>query len=231
MNKLTNKLDSLLPKYTRLPLLAVVCGTVLSFYATKPIVQRLSPCDFSLPIDAQLPLVTPFVLIYVLAFAQWIVGFILIARESKELCYGMLSGEIIAKLICMVLFLILPTTMPRWEITTKGPFSWLIKFIYAVDEPTNLFPSVHCLESWLCFRGSLKLNKVGRWYRPFSLIFTLLVFASTVLIKQHVVVDIVAGVLVCELGLLISKKTDAASIFRKIEAHRTQKDQSPGESL
>ena len=40
-------------------------------------------------------------------------------------------------------------------------------------------------------------------------IMTLLVFASTVLVKQHVLIDIAGGVIAVEIGMLIANKITA----------------------
>ena len=221
--RLKNRFDVFLPAYAYLPLALVVCINMLVYFATRPVSQGFTHYDLSLPIDGMIPFVSAFVVIYLLAYVQWIVGFILIARESREFCYRILSGEIIAKLMCLVLFLLLPTTMARAEITSDGFFSAIVRFIYQFDAADNLFPSIHCLESWICFRGAMRLKKVGPWYRYVSLVFSLLVFASTVFIKQHVVVDILAGVAVCELGQFIAKRTNSALIFQKINGRLFQK--------
>lgn len=223
-----NKLNRLLPRYTYIPLLSVIVINFLTYSATRLITRGFVHYDFSLPLDSGIPFVPAFIVIYVLAFVQWGVGFILIARDSREVCYKLLSGEIISKLICMAFFLIIPTAMVRPDITSGNFFGKATEFIYSMDTPDNLFPSVHCLESWFCFRGAMHLKKTDRWYTYFSLVFTLLVFASTVLVKQHVVVDIIAGVVVCEVGLFISKKTNSALVFKKIEAKLNRRKQVGG---
>ena len=208
-------MDGFLPPYTRVPLVSMVCLHILAYYVTRPVTQRLTHFDFSLPIDGAIPFLPAFSVIYVLSYVQWIVGFILIARDSRELCYRVISGELISKLICMVLFLLVPTTMMRAGIVSDGCFDTIVKFIYRMDAPDNLFPSIHCLESWVCFRSAMQMKKTGPWYRHFTLLFSLLVFASTVLIKQHVAVDIVAGVLTAEIGQQIARKTHSARIFQQ----------------
>ena len=200
------KFDDLLPPYTRIPLVSMVCVHALVYYATKPVTQNMAHFDFSLPIDGAIPFLPVFSVIYVLSYIQWIAGYILIARDSRELCWRVISGEIISKLICMALFLLVPTTMTRAEIVSDGFFDRIVGAIYRLDAPNNLFPSIHCLESWVCFRGAMQMKKTGPWYRYFTLLFSLLVFASTVLIKQHVAVDIPAGILTAEIGQQIAKK-------------------------
>ena len=202
------KLDHLLPSYTHIPLVAMVCVHALVYYATRPVSQTLTHFDLSLPIDGVIPFIPAFSVIYLLSFVQWTVGFILIARDSRELCCRVISGEIISKLICMALFLLVPTTMARAEIVSDGFFDRIVGYIYRLDAPDNLFPSIHCLESWVCFRGAMRMKKTKPWYRYFTLLFSLLVFASTVLIKQHTAVDIIGGVLTAEIGQQIAQKID-----------------------
>ena len=209
------KINDLLPSYTRIPLVSMVCIHGLVYYATRLVTQKLTHFDFSLPIDDAIPFIPAFSVIYVLAYVQWIMGFILIARDSRELCCRVISGEIISKLICMALFLLVPTTMTRADIVSGRFFDTIVRYIYRMDAADNLFPSIHCLESWVCFRGAMQMKKAGPWYRCFTLLFSILVFASTVLIKQHVAVDIMAGVLTAEIGQQIAIKTNSARIFHK----------------
>lgn len=119
----------------------------------------------------------------------------------------MFIAELIAKGIALTCFILLPTTVDiRPDIETlKGGGIWnvLTEFVYSMDAADNGFPSIHCLESWVCFRGALKLEKVPRWYVYVMLGMTLLVFASTVFVKQHAIVDIAGGVAAVEIGLII----------------------------
>ena len=203
-----SKLDNLLPSYARIPLVSMVCVHGLAYYATRPITQKLTHFDLSLPVDDAIPFIPVFSVIYVLAYIQWIAEYILIARDSRELCCRVISGEIISKLICMALFLLLPTTMKRAEIVSDGLFDQIVGYIYQMDAADNMFPSIHCLESWVCFRGAMRMEKTGSRRRYFTLLFSLLVFASTILIKQHAVVDIAGGVLTAEIGQQIGQRTD-----------------------
>ena len=200
--------DHLLPSYAHIPLVSMVCVHALAYYATRLVTQQMAHFDFSLPVDDAIPFIPAFSVIYVLAYVQWVAGYILIARDSRELCCQVISGEIISKLVCMALFLLVPTTMRRAGIAFDGFFDNVVGYIYRLDAADNCFPSIHCLESWVCFRGAMRMKKTGPWYRYFTLLFSLLVFASTVLIKQHAVVDIVGGVLTAEIGQQIGQRID-----------------------
>jgi membrane-associated phospholipid phosphatase len=132
----------------------------------------------------------------------------------------MLSGEMIAKSVCLVFFFAMPTEMVDWpsgQFEINNVFDWATQLIYDMDEPNNLFPSIHCLESWVVTRGAFRCKKPKNWYKIYCVIITLGIFASTVLVRQHVVIDILGGILVAELGLFLAKKLGAGRIFTFLE--------------
>lgn len=204
------KLAHIIPAYSILPIAAMLGMNTLAYFGTRIFTTGRYHYNIESPLDQQLPLVPFFVVFYLLAFGQWVGCYLLIAREKKAYCYRFFLGDIIAKAICMVIFLVFPTTLNRPEITGSGIFERLLAFVYSTDAPDNLFPSIHCLESWMCYRGCRKLaNAPGwlpGWFSNANLVFTLLVFASTVLLKQHVLIDIAGGVAAVEIGLFLSGK-------------------------
>lgn len=208
---------SLIPGYSVVPLAVSVILNMLTYYATRLVTQSVRHFDFTLPVDGWIPFVPAAVLIYVLAFVSWVVGFVVVCRESREVCYRVLAGEQTAKLLCLVIFLTLPTTMVRPEVTGSGFFCWLTRFIYRMDTPDNLLPSIHCLENWILFRGAIRCRKVGKGYKLGYFIFTLMVFASTLLVKQHLAVDVVAAIIVAELGFWLADRLKTHRIYEILE--------------
>ena len=216
-------LERILPSYARIPLALLVIINLIVYEGTQFLMLHAKHWDLALPLDARIPFRPAWIVIYILAYLQWVVGYVLIARESRAHCNRVLAGEIIAKLICMLFFIVLPTRIERPVVEGSGVFAALTRLIFASDLPGNLFPSIHCLESWICFRGAIGMKRVPRWYAPAMLALSLMVFASTVLVKQHVLVDIPAGVLVAELGLLLSDKLRAGRLLDRLEAARLRR--------
>ena len=201
-----NRLKSLIPKYAILPLgLALLVNTCV-YTGVGQLRRFLTFSIWETPIDRFLPFAAPFVLFYVFAFVQWGVSYILIARDSRELCYRFAIGNICAKIICLFFFLLFPTTLIRPEITGTDLCSRLVQLIYTIDAPVNLFPSIHCLESWACIRAAFLLKRSNRTYKIITILMSLGVFASTLLIKQHVIVDVFGGIAVFEVGFWIAGK-------------------------
>ena len=89
-------------------------------------------------------------------------------------------------------------------------------WVYSVDAADNLFPSIHCLVSWFCYIGIRGREDLPVWYRRFSCVMALLVCASTLTTKQHVLVDVAGGILLAELCLRAGRYPSVSGTYRKI---------------
>ena len=217
MKQFRTKLEWLLPVYAWLPALALLAMNLIAYYNPKLQESHRTLHPISTALDDRLPLVPAAIFIYVLAYVQWAVAYIVILRDSRELCFRFTAGELTAKLLGMTVMLIWPTTMARPTVETVGLSTWLLNWIYSADTPTNLFPSMHCLASWLCFRRSFGLRRMPRWYPWVQGLFSLLVFASVLLVKQHVWPDILGGIAAAELGFLLSRLLHAERLTAKLD--------------
>ena len=169
--------------------------------------------DLTTGLDRSIPFMPGWSFIYLGCFLFWAVNYILITRQSREEWFQFATGDYLSRLICGIFFVLLPTTNIRPEIVGDGVVQGLIRFIYRIDAPTNLFPSIHCLVSWMCFIGIRGKSYIPKWYRIFSCLFAIAVFASTLFTKQHFVVDVVAGVIFAEICYYIGRHT---KFYRKV---------------
>ena len=180
----------------------------------KDFIQKWVPSYAVVPVACCLIVNT---IVYVGAYAQWILGFLQCARDSRSLCYRYMSAEVTAKLVTILCFLVVPSTIIRPAVSGSGPAELLLRWIYMHDGPVNLFPSIHCLESWFCLRAAFAQKKTGRLYSLCMTVMTLLVFASVLLVKQHVWPDVVAGIAVGELGRWLAKRLGADRLLARTE--------------
>lgn len=199
-----NWIQKLLPDYAIRPLILALAANFIIYFGVSRLRDHLTFHSLALPIDDRIPFFAPFIIFYILAYVQWVINYLLIAREGKAFCYHFIYGDIISKLFCLGFFLFLPTTLVRPEVTGHSICEQLVRLIYQMDAPVNLFPSIHCLESWCCIHAALCMKKTPRWYLPVTIVMSLCVFASTLLVKQHVFVDIFGGILVFEAGYFLA---------------------------
>ena len=207
------KLKNLIPSYAVIPICLVAACNFAAYYFSKLIIADRYKYDLSIPLDDMIPLVTPFIVIYILAYAQWAIGYIVLVRQSRELCARVAASNLIAKTMCFLIFIIVPTAIVRPEVAGNDIFTLLTKFIYAADTPVNLFPSIHCLESYVIMRFTLAEKNLPKAYKIVTAVFSILVFASVVFTKQHIFIDIPGGILIFELGLIISRLTGFYKVF------------------
>ena len=159
----------------------------------------------ALPIDDAIPFVNWFIFFYVLAFGQWALQWLFLAAEGEPLLTRYIRAEIMGKVIGLLFFVIMPVTMTRPTDTGTGLCGWLTGFIYSIDIPTRLFPSMHCFLAWIWFRAVLESRNMSRGVKWFTGVLTVLICASTLFVKQHLFVDVPAGIAMCELCLHFSR--------------------------
>ena len=178
------------------------------YWLSKLINSNLYQYDLSIKgIDENIPLIKWFILPYVLCYPWWYLGLFVSLKYNRPKFYRYICVSIIGYFIAGLLFVLLPTTINRPVVEANDILSFIIKFIYDADTPTNLFPSLHCFISWNCYVSIRGDKNVPIWYRLGYLVMAVLVCLSTVFIRQHFVVDIFAGIILVEIINIIIEKT------------------------
>lgn len=201
--------EKYLPKWEIIPLLTILAANCLIYWGSSAFTGDRFHYDFTLDFDRAVPLIPEFVWIYILAYLFWVAGYILSGQRGKETFYRFVATDLTVHLICFILFLLIPTTNVRPELAGETISEKVLQLIYDMDgggSPYNLFPSIHCYVSWLCWRGIAGAKEIPKWYQNFSLVFAVLVIISTQVLKQHYIVDAVAGVALVELAWYFYRK-------------------------
>ncbi|MBO6054201.1 MAG: hypothetical protein J6P31_01640 [Oscillospiraceae bacterium] len=202
------KRRSLIPVYAVVCLAVMAASQLLLFYGPRLFLPYLPVHPLTGPLDARIPFSPPWVTVYFLSFPYWFGTVLWVCCQGKKTAYRTAAGYVLALVISAAAFLIWPGTMERPEILGNGFFENWMRFLYRVDSPTNLCPSLHVLLTYFCWRRTQSAGGIPQWYRIFSFVFVLLVCASVLLIKQHAVIDVFFGVLIGELAL------QCARVFR-----------------
>jgi len=107
----------------------------------------------------------------------------------------------IVNTLATLFWVLVPNGVKREPLEEKCPFSKTINFIYSIDGDRNGFPSGHVFLSLICSYYLIisSIPFTGLW----ALIGLLIAF-STVLTKQHYVIDILGGHLFTVVALVSS---------------------------
>lgn len=205
-----------IPEYAVLSLISCFVLNSLIYSGTQFALKNVAHKDLTSDLDRAVPFVPQWILIYLGCFLFWAINYILITREGKEKWFRFAAADMMSRLICGAFFIALPTQNIRPEVTGTDFCSMLVRFVYWIDMPVNLFPSIHCLVSWFCFVGLRGSKKIPKWYQGFSMIFALLVCASTQFTKQHYLIDIAAGLLIAEVCYFITTHTNLYKGLQKV---------------
>ena len=165
--------------------------------------QRFGQTIIDTKWDRAIPLIPAFLIIYIAAFAQWAIYYLRFLSLDRKTFRRFFVAELIAKTAATLCFMFFRVAMVRPVITGTDIFSRFLAFIYSIDAPVCFFPSYHCLQSWYCTRQIGVIGNKKEFLH--SLLFTLLVFASTLFVKQHLIIDVPGGFLFAEISLWISR--------------------------
>lgn len=198
-----------IPRYAALSLLAAVAWNTVVYNGAIWLMRDAPKIDLTSGFEELIPLRTGWIVVYFGCYLFWGVHYILIARTGKEKWFRFLTADLLAELVCGACFLLLPATNVRPEVAGNGVCDQLVRLLYQIDPAQNLFPSIHCVVSWFCYIGLREeKEKFPLWYRLAVAAFAVAVCVSTLFLKQHVLADVLAGVLLAELCYGLCRRTE-----------------------
>ena len=211
-------------QYALVSLLLALISNQAVYQGTRVIQMRfLTAWDITLDIDYQFPLVPWTLIIYLGSYVIWSVSYFVIAMQDDRMqSERFFTGVMVTKLFCLLIFLAVPTTSDiRPVITGTSFFENMVRNLYAIDfpvNPTNYFPSMHCLASWSCFIGVRGKKQFPLWWQIVSFILAIAVFVSTITTRQHVILDVFGGIAFAELSHAIAGYGKVQKCYSKASA-------------
>ena len=207
------KKKSITNAYFLVPLCFVLLQYALFYFCAKFLCMPYGPFNLETLFDTKVPFLPGFIYIYVGSYLFWLISFIYIALKDKESFYGLAACITVTFFVSFLIFVFMPTTIVRPAAVGCGFTQSLVEFIYNADSPPlNLFPSMHCLASWLCYIYMRRIKTVPKPIKLICMIFAIAVFASTQFVKQHYIADVFGGVILAEAGAIFVRKAGIGQI-------------------
>ncbi|MCF0247923.1 MAG: phosphatase PAP2 family protein [Synergistes sp.] len=207
------RLKLFIPQSYRLPLALVPLWFVLAYFAGRIISRGRFHACFEIGLDRSIPFLPWTVVIYLMEYPFWIVNYCLAARSEKSDAYRLFCADFLTECVCFAFFVLLPTMNVRPEISGNGVCKLLMATLYRVDSADNLFPSLHCAGSGLAVVGISGEKSIPVWYRAFSWLMLGAICISTLTTKQHVVIDVLGGLLIAFGAYWISGKPAVQNLY------------------
>lgn len=214
---------SAIPDYARLPLVFVVIWNQTVYYGCKLLADGWPHHDLTTAFDRATPFLPWTVSVYLTSCVFWILCYIYCASQEKRQAYRFLCADFLAKAVCLVFFLLIPTTNIRPAVEGSSLWHILMRVLYQMDSPTNLFPSIHCLVSWLCFLGVRDAPHTPKVFQYGAFCTAVAIFFSTLTTKQHVVADVLGGVLLAQISYWAANKAPVLSLYSRLADRLSQR--------
>ena len=139
-----------------------------------------------LPGEEQLPFLPIFVYPYVLTHLVGGLVIVTVRDYGRFLRVARAAG--LALLTAYTTYLLFPVWLERPHLDVTSPHTWLLSIVY-LDKSYNHFPSLHVALSWLAVHAAQVTSPTRFWLS----LLTVWISVSTVFVKQHYIVDVVAG--------------------------------------
>ncbi len=131
-------------------ILAALLLHCFTYFGTRLFTTGWHHYDMTIWLDKYIPFLPCTVVIYLGSYIFWAINYTLGCTQDEENAKKFIWTEIIAKTVCLACYVIIPTTNVRPVIEGTGIFKNIMMRLYTMDAADNLFPSIHCLSSWLC---------------------------------------------------------------------------------
>ncbi len=215
MKKMLNKIEKIIPVHAMLPMLLVLSVQCFAFWGTRLFTIYLPHYDFTSTWDRKIPVIPWTSAIYFSCYLVWVANHIIACRQEKRKVYRFYAAELISMVVCMLFFCLMPTTNVRPQIGGNTFWDEVMRFLYQVDRADNLFPSIHCLLSSFCFIAVRWNKKVPFGYKLFTLLDAFAVFVCTLTTKQHILIDVIGGILLAKISFHLVEITGFTAWFEK----------------
>lgn len=155
------------------------------------------------PLDTLVPFCGVFVIPYVMwfVFVGGMTAYTALCDKAAFVRY--MKFIILTYTAALIAFLVYPSTQPLRPEFFANPdiFTRMVVDIYSLDTNTNVCPSVHVLGQVAVLLAALDCKRLSSLaWRLFFILSSLAVCLSTVFIKQHSVLDVIAALVLCAIA-------------------------------
>ena len=163
--------------------------------------------DLMMEIDSAIPFMPEYVWIYHTLIPVIFVSFLTLYRTRKDFFIALWSG-VLATVVLNCFYLLLPSFYPRDSFEVVDLATSILYLTREVDGANNTFPSGHVCFAWLTFWCVLnsKVAQSFKGLRSLYLLWAIGISLSTLVLKQHYVVDVFSGFVLSYMSYFLAKE-------------------------
>lgn len=190
------------PEFSHLKLLYGWVGYFVLYFLT----ENLIPVESCHPIHCRLDDLIPFCEYFLIPYVGWYL--LIVVSLGYFLLYNVDNFKrlqtyiIITQVVAMAAYIVYPSRQDLRPVVfeRENVFTYAISFLYSFDTNTGVCPSLHVAYSLGIASTWLREKTASPIWKSFIVVFVILICLSTMFIKQHSAVDVLAAIPVCLLA-------------------------------
>lgn len=182
----------------------VICAVILQttiYYTGRLFGSGAYPVGSAL--DSKIPYISGFIYLYVSWFILIFLIPYMISRYDKESFFKHMTALALSLFITLIIYIAFPTIMERYVITTDTFNDRIVRAVYAKGSVLCCAPSLHILLATLFVFPVFRNDAIPDLFKIFTYTMSLGITLSTVFVKQHVLIDIPASMIVNILSWIV----------------------------
>ena len=182
---------------------------------------RMFP-DRAILVGNALDLKIPYVGFFIYFYISWYLFIVLIpyliSFYDKDRFHKYLTMIFISLTVSLVIYILFPTVMIRTnlDLLTNSFTDKVVKFIYGVGSVNACAPSLHVLLASGYMLPLIGTKKIPVWLKILGLLSGTLIILSTVLVKQHVLIDLVVAISINVVSWIVVCKFKLDRFLKKV---------------
>ena len=184
--------------------------TILPYIITYFILQSALVINTSYNLITDLDELIPFVPEFIWIYHSMVPIFILttvVLIEKRPVFFTAITSIVFASVIMLLFYTFFPAFYPRDGHTEASISGLLVEITRNIDGSNNTFPSGHVTFAWLLvfFIGLSNFSQKHKWIQPAYVLWALLISISTLVLKQHFIVDVFSGIILAIMCYFLGK--------------------------
>ena len=177
------------------------------YFLLQSIVVFNHTYNLTTEMDKAIPFVPEFIWIYHTIIPVFLLTTIFII-EKKSVFFVALSSSILAYSLMLIFYALLPAFYPRDSYVAASLSGALVELTRMIDGANNTFPSGHVTFAWLLvfFIRISNFAKKCNWIQPLYIVWACMISISTLVLKQHFIVDVFSGMSLAVLCYFLAKR-------------------------
>lgn len=183
------------PQFSHLLLLLGWIGYFILYFLTENLIPRENCVVMHCFIDDLIPFCEWFVIPYTFWYLLIVFSLLYFALYNIDNFKNLMKYIIVTQIVAMAVYIILPNcqNLRPAEFENDNILTMVVGLLYKFDTSTNVCPSLHVAYSLGIVSTWFREKSAGVFWKIFVLIAVILICLSTMFIKQHSAVDVIAA--------------------------------------